>query len=131
MATDITIKSGARAPEAGIQFEDGFGNPLNLPAGTTVLFRMRDADKKVPGWKVNAAAVIEDDDTAFPNSSDRSIVRYYWKAGDTDGGANHYYAEFVATLPDGRQLIEPSGGGTTYISVEVSEPLTEQAATSG
>lgn len=109
---DIEIKQGARAPEVTTQLYDGFGNPWPLPDGATVIFRMRSTNPTVVGWEVNAEAEIVPED--------RSVIRYIWTPTDTDTPGK-YYGEFVVTLIDGREIIEPSG--PTYYHIEVGRAL--------
>lgn len=82
--------------------------PISL-AGATAKFLMADMYGNL---KVNADAVIESPYAA-------GIVRYDWKAGDTDAPGT-FEAEFQITFTGGRIYTMPNDG---YIVVLVREEL--------
>lgn len=106
MRTEHFLKAGNLLPVIrGRITQDG--NVIQLPPGTTVVFRMWLKETGVT--RVEAAADIID--------GTEGIVEYVWIAGDTDV-AGEYEGEFDATLPGDTPITVPNAG---YLKILISK----------
>lgn len=102
------IKQGDTFPPLRYTLADASGTPLNL-AGASVTFRMG----YVPHDPIITGEVDLLDEA-------NGIVEYVWEDGDTDN-AGHFRGEFVASLPNGKQLTIPNH---KYIPIIIESKLT-------
>lgn len=106
---DFSLKANDRLPSIKATLSTG-GAPIDLTPATKVDFIMKGAaPATVP--KVNSPAVIVD-----PAGG---VVRYDWKAGDTNTPGS-YQAEWEVTWDDGKTQTFPT---TSYHTIDVLADL--------
>ncbi len=109
--TPYLVKRGDLRPSIRMTLTGRDGEPLALPDGSTVRFRMRTVERTTPAAspKVDALAVIEDAATA--------TVRYDWAGTDTDTNGS-FYGEFRRVLASGQETVPAD----SYLEIRVINP---------
>ena len=101
------LKKSNTSPDIKFRLEDGNGNPVPLPSGTQVQFRMDQRGQSV----IDAQGEVLD-------GSD-GIVKYEWQDTSTLNGT--FNAEWEITFPDGETETFPNDD---FIRVLVIDDLT-------
>lgn len=116
-AFDFSIKEGAELPalEVDVKYRDATGALVeyNLNGYTDPRFRMRPVDDETN--------VVDEEPATLTAATSGNVCRfrYAWGAGDT-ADPGEYRGEFLATSPDGSDVIFPTAG---FIAIRVTGSL--------
>ena len=109
MASTYYLRRLDSDPPAQTPLEDGAGNILDIPNGTTVRFQLRAPDQDT--LLIDAAGQVVTVDT-------HQEVRYVWAGSDTDLPEGVYVATWqVVWGDDGRQTTFPNDSIGDYVVI--------------